>query len=252
MGRRDRRSDVGAQPGEVDDLHARHIGMDPGVTTDYDQPTQVLELIGDLGEMVYEVGVGDDGLGTAEVQCMQQRWTTKLGVQQGRDSAQGAQRQPGDREGGAVGHQHRHELAALHTEIGQAVGEPGRASTGLAEGQVTRREAQERRLSALSVARRSSNPSIVGTAYRGSLCAVPITAGLTRLPVMNGNFEYDTVLSELAEGGVRTITLNRPERLNAMNRQLIDDVASAFDDAHADRGDPGHHLHRCGTCLLRR
>ena len=51
---------------------------------------------------------------------------------------------------------------------------------------------------------------------------------------MDGNFVYDTVLSELADGAIRTITLNRPERLNAMNRQLIDDVASAFDDAHAD------------------
>lgn len=50
---------------------------------------------------------------------------------------------------------------------------------------------------------------------------------------MADNFEYATVLSEL-DGGVRTITLNRPERLNAMNRQLIDDVAAAFADAHRD------------------
>ena len=48
-------------------------------------------------------------------------------------------------------------------------------------------------------------------------------------------FTYPTVLSELdAEHGVRTITLNRPGSMNAMNRQLIDDVAVAFDDAHAD------------------
>ncbi|MGZ4722801.1 MAG: enoyl-CoA hydratase/isomerase family protein [Ilumatobacteraceae bacterium] len=51
---------------------------------------------------------------------------------------------------------------------------------------------------------------------------------------MNENFEYETVLSTLDDGDVRTITLNRPERLNAMNRQLIDDVAASFDDANRD------------------
>lgn len=50
------------------------------------------------------------------------------------------------------------------------------------------------------------------------------------------DFSYSTVLSELDTRGVRTISLNRPERLNAMNRQLIDDVAHAFDDANADPG----------------
>lgn len=45
---------------------------------------------------------------------------------------------------------------------------------------------------------------------------------------------YETVLSTLDAPGVRTITLNRPGSLNAMNRQLIDDVARAFDDANAD------------------
>ena len=33
---------------------------------------------------------------------------------------------------------------------------------------------------------------------------------------------------------LRTLLLNRPERLNAMNRQLICDVTRAFDDANAD------------------
>ncbi|MCP3970473.1 MAG: enoyl-CoA hydratase/isomerase family protein [Rhodobacteraceae bacterium] len=47
--------------------------------------------------------------------------------------------------------------------------------------------------------------------------------------------EFETVLSELGGRGVRTITLNRPGSLNAMNRQLIDDVARAFDHANADR-----------------
>ena len=45
---------------------------------------------------------------------------------------------------------------------------------------------------------------------------------------------YQTVLSQDDGDGVRIITLNRPDSLNAMNRQLIDDVASAFDDANAD------------------
>lgn len=46
-------------------------------------------------------------------------------------------------------------------------------------------------------------------------------------------FSYATVLSECSDG-VRTITLNRPECLNAMNRQLLADTASAFGDANAD------------------
>jgi len=48
------------------------------------------------------------------------------------------------------------------------------------------------------------------------------------------DFQYDTILSEITADGVRTLTLNRPESLNAMNRQLIEDVAHAFDDANAD------------------
>ncbi len=48
------------------------------------------------------------------------------------------------------------------------------------------------------------------------------------------DFTYQTVLSTLGEGRVRTITLNRPDSLNAMNRALINDVARAFEDANAD------------------
>ncbi|AHM02769.1 Enoyl-CoA hydratase [Roseibacterium elongatum DSM 19469] len=47
------------------------------------------------------------------------------------------------------------------------------------------------------------------------------------------DFTYETVLSE-RRGAVRILTLNRPERLNAMNRQLIDDLARAVEDANAD------------------
>lgn len=46
-------------------------------------------------------------------------------------------------------------------------------------------------------------------------------------------FTYETVLSDLLDG-VRTISLNRPDRLNAMTLQMNRDVARAFDDANAD------------------
>lgn len=48
------------------------------------------------------------------------------------------------------------------------------------------------------------------------------------------DFTYDTVLSTMTGEGVRTIALNRPEALNAMNRRLIEDVAAAFVDANRD------------------
>lgn len=45
---------------------------------------------------------------------------------------------------------------------------------------------------------------------------------------------YDTVISRLGADGIRTVTLDRPDSLNAMNRRLVDDVAAAFDHANAD------------------
>ena len=48
------------------------------------------------------------------------------------------------------------------------------------------------------------------------------------------NPNLETVLSELKAGGIRVITLNRPNSLNAMNHQLILEVGEAFDHAHAD------------------
>jgi enoyl-CoA hydratase/carnithine racemase len=50
---------------------------------------------------------------------------------------------------------------------------------------------------------------------------------------MNDN-QYETILSSVDGNGVRIISLNRPDRLNAMNSTLIGEVAQAFDDANAD------------------
>jgi enoyl-CoA hydratase/carnithine racemase len=41
--------------------------------------------------------------------------------------------------------------------------------------------------------------------------------------------------SEITAEGVRTISLNRPSAMNAMNRLLIDEVSVAFDDANRDQ-----------------
>ncbi|MGI9407389.1 MAG: enoyl-CoA hydratase/isomerase family protein [Hyphomicrobiaceae bacterium] len=48
------------------------------------------------------------------------------------------------------------------------------------------------------------------------------------------SFKYETVVSTVDGKGVRTIALDRPDSLNAMNLQLIGDVATAFNDANAD------------------
>ena len=52
--------------------------------------------------------------------------------------------------------------------------------------------------------------------------------------IVMSTVQYDTVLSTLGDNGVRTIALNRPERLNAMNRSLMNDIARAFVEANAD------------------
>ena len=48
--------------------------------------------------------------------------------------------------------------------------------------------------------------------------------------------DFQTLLSDLDADGVRTICLNRPESLNAMNRQLLAETRLAFDQANADPG----------------
>lgn len=45
---------------------------------------------------------------------------------------------------------------------------------------------------------------------------------------------YETVLSARDDHGIRTITLNRPDVLNAMNETLVRETALAFEEANAD------------------
>jgi enoyl-CoA hydratase len=47
---------------------------------------------------------------------------------------------------------------------------------------------------------------------------------------------FQTLLVESPEDGVRLIRLNRPEALNALNSQLLDELCAALDAAEADEG----------------
>ena len=51
---------------------------------------------------------------------------------------------------------------------------------------------------------------------------------------MTGNFAYETVLSDLDDDGVRTITLNRPEKRNAFNAEVLCRLCDAWDLLDAD------------------
>ena len=44
---------------------------------------------------------------------------------------------------------------------------------------------------------------------------------------------YETILTDVSEN-IFTITINRPDRLNALNTQMIHDLIAAFDEADAD------------------
>ena len=44
---------------------------------------------------------------------------------------------------------------------------------------------------------------------------------------------YDTIIYEV-EDGILTLTLNRPEILNAFNREMLSEMLDAFDRADAD------------------
>src|ERR1044072_535829 len=44
---------------------------------------------------------------------------------------------------------------------------------------------------------------------------------------------YDTIVTDLSEN-IFTITINRPDKLNALNTQMIHDLIAAFEEAEAD------------------
>lgn len=45
--------------------------------------------------------------------------------------------------------------------------------------------------------------------------------------------DYETILTDLSDG-IFTITLNRPDRMNAFTRQMMHEMMAAFDEADAD------------------
>ena len=53
---------------------------------------------------------------------------------------------------------------------------------------------------------------------------------------------YETILTDLTDN-IFTITINRPDKLNALNTQMIRDLIDAFDQADADEAV------RAGSCL---
>ena len=147
IGERMKRGDhsriVRAQRGVIENLDAGQLSGDINGEANHNDVAHMYEIFEHAGEIRHESCVGDHRVGTAEVQCVHQRRTAELGVQQRRHRAERAQRQPRDREVGPVRHQHGHQLATLHTKVGQAAGKTHRPASSFAECQVARRETQE-------------------------------------------------------------------------------------------------------------
>ncbi|GEM_PF-2850901 len=47
--------------------------------------------------------------------------------------------------------------------------------------------------------------------------------------------DFQTILYEVDDQGIATITLNRPDKLNALNTRLLDELDTAIRQARADR-----------------
>src|SRR6056297_1336843 len=47
--------------------------------------------------------------------------------------------------------------------------------------------------------------------------------------MISASLERETVLLETDDNGISILTINRPDKLNALNKQVLDDLGDAFD-----------------------
>ena len=68
-----------------------------------------------------------------------------------------------------------------------------------------------------------------------TICAFPVRAGFRRRrsSCESGGVDLDTVLYSV-DGPVARVVMNRPDKRNALDHQLLDDIDAAFDAAEAD------------------
>jgi len=63
---------------------------------------------------------------------------------------------------------------------------------------------------------------------------------------------FETLLCDVSDAGVATLTLNRPASLNAINRLMADEMTDALERLAADSSVRVLILARRGSCVLRR